>query len=74
MLVLTAAAGSLAARALEQLNVGGNELWGQVEHLRSEAQQAREQLAEQLERVRVGKARAIEVQEFQRSTTTRNAT
>ena len=65
LLVLAAATGSLPARALEQLNVDGNELWAQIERLRSEARQAREQLAGQLEQARTGKERAIEVQEFQ---------
>ena len=65
LLVLTAAADSVPAQALEQLKVDVDELWGQVEQLRRQAHAAKRQLAEQIEQARLEKERAIESQQFQ---------
>jgi Clp amino terminal domain, pathogenicity island component len=65
LLVLTAAPDSAPAQALEQLKVDVDELWGQVEHLRRQAQAAKRQLAEQIEQARLEKERGIESQHFQ---------
>ena len=65
LLVLTAAPDSVPARALEQLKVDVDELWGEVEHLRRQAQATKRQLAEQIEQARLEKERAIESQQFQ---------
>ena len=65
LLVLSAAPDSVPAQALEQLGVDVDELWGQIEHLRRQAQATRRQLAEQIEQARLEKERAIESQQFQ---------
>jgi UvrB/uvrC motif len=63
--VLSAARDSVPAQALEQLGVDVDELWGQVEHHRRQAQATKRQLAEQIEQARLEKERAIESQQFQ---------
>jgi Clp amino terminal domain, pathogenicity island component/UvrB/uvrC motif len=65
LLVLSAARDSVPAEALEQLGVDVDELWGQVEHHRRQAQASKRQLAEQIEQARLEKERAIESQQFQ---------
>jgi Clp amino terminal domain, pathogenicity island component len=65
LLVLTAAADSVPAQALERLKVDVDELWGEVEHLRRQTHAGKRQLSEQIEQARVEKERAIESQQFQ---------
>jgi ATP-dependent Clp protease ATP-binding subunit ClpA len=64
LLVLTAAHETLAAQALARLGVDVDELWGQLERLRSEARSARETLGREIEQVRIEKERALESQQF----------
>jgi ATP-dependent Clp protease ATP-binding subunit ClpC len=64
-LMLDGLADEIPARALEQLKVDVDELWGEVEHLRRQAQATKRQLAEQIEQARLEKERAIESQQFQ---------
>ena len=64
LLLLTAAPRTLPAQALAQLGVDVDELWGQLERLRRQARNAREQLAREIEQARVERERAIEAQQF----------
>jgi hypothetical protein len=65
MLVLSAAPDSVPSRALELLGIDLDELWGQIEHLRRQADAAEQQLADQIKQARLEKERAIESQQFQ---------
>ena len=65
LLLLTAAPGVIPAQALQQLGVDVDDLWGQIERLRHQARNAREQLAREIEQARIEKKRAIEAQQFQ---------
>jgi len=64
LLLLTAAPQTLPAQALAQLGVDVDELWGQLERLRSQARSAREALAREIEQAGVEKERALEAQQF----------
>jgi len=64
LLLLTTAPKTLPAQALQHLEVDVDQLWGQIERLRRQARNAREELAHEIERARVEKERAIEAQQF----------
>ncbi len=65
LLVLSAAPQTIPAQALEQLGVDLDELWGQIERLRRQARDAREELAQRITQARVAKEQAIETEQFQ---------
>lgn len=64
LLLLLTAAPQTPARALAQLGVDVDELWGQLERLRSQARSAHEALAREIEQVRIEKERALQAQQF----------
>ncbi len=67
LLVLACAPDTPAARALAELGVEPDALWGTVERLRQQLARDGEQLAEQIRTVRGAKEQALEEQEFERA-------
>jgi hypothetical protein len=65
LLVLASAQGTLTARALSELGVELDALWGTIEHVRQQHAGAREDLTRRIQDVCVAKEQAIEAQEFQ---------
>jgi ATP-dependent Clp protease ATP-binding subunit ClpA len=65
LLVLAAAPQTLAAQALQRLNVNLDELWAQAERARAEAREAHAQLIKEIEETRVEKERTIQAQQFE---------
>jgi ATP-dependent Clp protease ATP-binding subunit ClpA len=65
LLVLAAAPQTLAARALQRLDVNLDELWGQAERARAEAREAHTHLIKEIEKTRVEKERTIQAQRFE---------
>jgi hypothetical protein len=65
LLVLACAQETLTARALSELGVELDALWGTIEHVRQQNSGAREDLTRRIQDVRVAKEQAIEAQEFQ---------
>jgi len=67
LLALACAPDALPARALGELGVDLDALWGTIERVRQQVSRAREQLTEQTWEVRGAKEQALEAQEFERA-------
>jgi len=67
LLALACAPDTLPAQALAELGVELDVLWGTIERVRQQTSRAREQLTEQIWKVRGAKEQALEGKEFERA-------
>lgn len=72
LIVLASVPDTLAARALQELDVDLDALWGVIERLRRQAAREAEEQTAKIHEVRTAKEEALEAQEFDRAATLRD--